>query len=546
MFSGRGGSFSGRAASAAAAAAAATTDTTPRPANFIRFASGTHAHVSSDRMWTDDTALGTSWLRRFMVRPQVGAADGYFLTSNLASSNHPAIDGFSSVGSMKAPIGGQFNSSGVMAYKTALFGPVEDEWAEITDEGYYVAGGIFQIFRVNGLIVGSYLWANFGSGITRKAPPAGQGAGKMYVNHSNHQPAGADIAAMQFFESVNPLTTLTHVFWPFKPSRSYSKIFDPFDSGDLAEGLWVFNAPGATIPDLSDGYNGGTGATKYRHPLRLGNGDNEDGAHSTGVFPTFDFDEDLPFGQGGNITNSVRNAYVDSLSARTIESGTAKIYDSFQKHPSDLLWYPNGNGGLGATDSRGSLGAKTWLYTMLNGAAQEPTAHPSGELFCISCELARVLDPQPAIAYVTNDSADAVVYIKRASDDVAASGNMGCTGMVGRMQNNANFIGVWTPNYPDGTVHLMDYQGGVQVANSGAATGFGYSVGGNTAFRWIRVTFSGTTVSVAIDNGAFSGWTTIGTYTDSVHNAQTKFGLSNLGGAGNSGGSWNCQGFIVT
>jgi hypothetical protein len=361
--------------------------------------------------------------------------------------------------------------------------------------GRDTAGNTWVLRFINGICDGRAAFTG-----TRTTVSAGGGGRTLFVGGSDHSNGHFYISQLRGFDKSNPYSNNAngHACKAFWPQRHFGPEMREMQPDFLAD----YTHQGLVIPDLSYGYDGGSGAgTRRMHAGRLGGSYLYTPNEMGGVFtlPRWVLDPTAPFDYQGTITAKARGFTPDAV------PGGARVFDSFQRDDSIPAWTASPS--LGSTEG-GSLGVLAWQYS---GYDQASYKWPNG--WGIFNGRAVRLQGQPGIAYVDNGSATQDVRVTRRKG-TWSTGEVGIALRVGDGFNNHIYV-----------TYLVDSN--VVTAGrytAGAQTGYWNATPPNTTWTKLRATASGNTISVYIDDGG-AGWTLLNTQTESTHNTNTKCGL---------------------
>lgn len=465
----------------------------PNAVTVLRFSGAVAHHCNHGDFWPQGVDLGPFWWDAW-VAPGANAGANY-LVSDGNGGNHALLWGFQpGAGGVQVPTGNVFPGA------TPLVSFGSDDPVAVGEWAYHAVGwnGGTIVYYIDGILTGR----------TPFTGPRQAGFGQLYVCGSDHQNLICDLARLRGFEDHFPLTS---PYVGFIPERHFGAKSRATEITATASFLADYTTPGrAIIPDLSDGYNGRV------HPGTLNAGIEAAGVESISkgavqsvpqiagrpsyvVSTTAPFDVDVSRWSTGTIP-----------AVPSVPAG-AKVFDSFNRAKQSLvLATPT----LGVTDG-GSLGPLTWVCRPVNNTT---TPYPYGIIN--GCAVPLMNGQIQSAAWVVTDSPNADVRVDRRS---TAQWGTHDTGLCMRVQDGMNMYVVRTHGGEAIAATTID----VQKNTAGTVTTLGNFACPLTAWRTLRATFSGSTLTVYVDNLA-GGWTQIGQLTgQSAFSAAQGFGIAN-------------------
>lgn len=344
-----------------------------------------------------------------------------------------------------------------------------------------VSGGTYVVDSINGVACGRVAMPSL-----RQRSTQSTSNGYLFVGGSDHSNATFYLAWMRGFDQSYPYGTTP--FEGYVPPK--------FPASTVITGSTLYQASivldatktaAGLIPDLSNGYNLGTGTTLYKHDAWLfqvpGGGSLSSPDSITNSTTSAEPLPQIVYRTGTALDSSAWPSAPDrGLTPPSTPVG-AKIFDSFSR--ADQTFAHTQNPTLGSTEA-GSLGAKTWQY-----GVNSPTLFGPQQYWGIFN--GRAVDIAPnygAIAWVTNDSADMKVCVDRRT---GTYGN-GETGVAFRVQDAQNYWFASWANVP-GAVDELD----IGFWNAGSITYRSGSTETDGGWTTLCAQTSGTTITISTD-----------------------------------------------
>lgn len=371
-----------------------------------------------------------------------------------------------------------------------VYGTVRGEW------GFHefhmlpdVAGNLWTCGWLNGVIVGRRY---VGPAATRqRCTVPFEGAGQLNLFGAEDHATGAlRCAGIQAFDRSDPYSAVP--FRPYVPERVFGKEFN----GVECDFLMTFDGdPTATPVDASSGYDlGNPAGAKFKHPGKFQTW-NINGTS----FTRYLYDPYNPYGKVGDIPNPHGAVYSRVQATPTVPSGNPLAFDDFIREDSDWFWMNVGGPTPGATDSRGALGALTYVQSNIEAGVTLPV--PGRKFGILKCRF-RCWESLDCAALVNVGQSNVVVQFRR-------DPQLAVTGMMFRATGSDAQNGqvVWTRHDEGGASNTGTIFWREITTGGTTATG---SFAANTTWTYARVLANGTTLTYQIDDGS-GGWTTVGT-----------------------------------
>lgn len=398
----------------------------PTTANVLEF-NGQPMTVDYGNFWTEGHDLG-HFFWEFWAMPGTDAGATYMLSDGYGGA-HALLFGVGSFNSSEPNryelLGNLYDGVRFDNYFGSDVGPAIGEW------GHFAVGwdGHNIVTYFDGVPVGKTPFAG-----PRLTPGPGGGGGRLLIGGSDHSNFDGRIAQVRGFEASNPREQAPGgAETSFAPQTVFGL------EGNLLSYYFRF---GATVADLSSGYNGANHEGLPRGTL-------------AGILfdcgpcppPQFVVDPTAP-----NFATSVPQPPVN-VPTPLVPPAQALVFDSFSRANSTYVF--GGLGGLGATES-GTEGAKAW---QTNHAAGTP------QPFGVLNSRAVLLGDSTAVAWVPIASSTADLQI-RVDRYVGRWGSGIHTGLSFRVQDANNFFFAYTRDAVSGQGKVLDagyYQNGNRV-----------------------------------------------------------------------------------
>ena len=340
-----------------------------------------------------------------------------------------------------------------------------------------VGGQVFIWTYINGIPVGQTPMVG-----TRTTHGSGGGPGTLFVGGSDHQNVSGYLSQLRGYDTVYPFGAFQASF-PFAPQRFFTNEENGYTADFLASYMQAL--PGL-IPDLSIGYNGGSGALEI-HPGAPENVTNNVG----GSLGTPNLEQDptqYPLPAPTFVVGTPFDVTPPRAPGRTNVAppvpASALVFDSFSR---DDQTYAHSNApSLGSTEA-GSVGSLLWQSGLTQGQQQ------LGSLWGIFNGRAVILEGIPSVAWVDDPALPSDVDI-RVDRRRGGAGN-GETGIAFRVVDALNY---WSAYYTNSSLESrvrLNYwvDGQAQLVDSLLVP---------TSGNWItmRVIAKGTDISVLFDD----------------------------------------------
>ncbi len=427
----------------------------------LYFPGGTQAtHVNHGTFWKYDVVLPNAfcwdaWMERV-------SDSGHYLVSDSDSGQHALL--------WSGTTGNIWTGATTVSFLS------DDEAPTGVVSHYRVAmapdigGRVFIWTYINGIPVGQTPMVG-----NRTTHGSAGGLGTLFVGGSDHQNLTGYLSQLRAYDTVYPFGP--NATSPFSPQRFFTNEENGYAADFLAS--YMSPLPG-TIPDLSVGYNGGSGALEH-HPGTPENVTNMSGesmgtqAQDPNPAPTF---------VAGTPFDVVPPRAPGRINIAPVTPASALVFDSFSR---DDQTYAHSNAPtLGSTEA-GSLGPLLWQSGLTQGTQQLIS------LWGIFNGRAVILEGIPSVAWVDNPSlpSDLDVRIDRRH---GTAGN-GETGIAFRVVDAQNY---WSAYYVNNSIESRVRLNYWTNGQAYLVQAFTLPAGGNWAT--MRVVAKGGDITVLFDD----------------------------------------------